>query len=178
MMKKAAVGYMSLMILGIVTFWPVALSGQRGFELVTGKAFDSALPKDFYLEGNAIPTEKRNAVLLKSPTGARALIALLDTSGYSSQVQEKYLGMVISEGALSICGIELSVGSYGFGLVRPSPVSNADGKFLVYNQAGEKVGECVSEKGTDIGQPKPLQVVPGEDGQARVYLGRYWVGLK
>ena len=44
---------------------------QSKFEVVAGKAFDSAVPKDFYLEGNAIPTEKRNAVLVKTPA-ARA----------------------------------------------------------------------------------------------------------
>jgi hypothetical protein len=60
------------------------------FEVVTGKAFDSAVPKDFYLEGNAIPTEPRNAVLVKTPAGARALFALIDTTGYSANIVTKW----------------------------------------------------------------------------------------
>src|ERR1039457_5026395 len=52
------------------------LLAQNKFEVVTGKAFESAVPKDFYLEGNAIPTEKRNAILVKTPGGgARGLRA-------------------------------------------------------------------------------------------------------
>jgi hypothetical protein len=54
---------------------------QQKFELVTGKPFDQAVPKDFYLEGNAIPTEKRNAAVVKTPARGRAVFALLDTAG-------------------------------------------------------------------------------------------------
>ena len=43
------------------------MPAQGGFELVTGKPFDSAFVKDFYLEGNSIPTEKRNAALVRRP---------------------------------------------------------------------------------------------------------------
>ena len=91
------------------------------FEVVTGKAFDSAMPKDFYLEGNAIPTEKRNAVLVKTPAGARALFALIDTSGYAASITAKYVGMIITEGDLTLCGHKVTVGSYGFGWVFPEP---------------------------------------------------------
>ena len=81
-----------------------ALFGQHQFEIVTGKAFDSALPKDFYLEGNAIPTAKRNAVMVHLPSGSRALFSLIDTSGYSADIIAKYIGMIITEGDVSICG--------------------------------------------------------------------------
>ncbi len=148
------------------------LRAQGSFELVTGKAFDQGLPKDFYLEGNAIPTEKRNARLLKTPTGARVLLALLDTTGYSSQVQEKYLGMVIAEGPVSICGQPVRVGSYGFGLKKPLGESNEAAEFFLYNQAGEKVAECSAKKETQLARPKPLEVST-QGAQARLYLGRY-----
>lgn len=88
---------------------------QNKFEVLTGKAFDSAVPKDFYLEGNAIPTEKRNAVLVKTPAGARAVFALIDTAGYSANIVTKYVGMIVTEGDLTVCGHKLTVGSYGFG---------------------------------------------------------------
>src|SRR5579863_3439840 len=97
----------------------LVVRAQGGFEVVTGKAFDSAFVKDFYLEGNSIPTEKRNAALVKTPAGARVELALLDTSGYSSQIQQKYHGMIISEGNLDVCGVKLGVGSFGFGTKMP-----------------------------------------------------------
>src|SRR5215467_3783749 len=95
------------------------LPAQDHFRLITGEKFAAALPKEFYLEGNAIPTESRNAALVKTSAGARLMVALLDTTGYCSQVQQKYLGMIISEGTTSIGEIPVPVGSYGFGLEKP-----------------------------------------------------------
>ena len=157
----------------------LGLGAQKGaaqgqFQLVTGKEFEGAVPKDFYLEGNAIPTEKRNAVLLKMPSGARVLVALIDTTGYSSQVQKKYVGMLITEGDLSLNGQKVGVGSYGFGLEKPNA---ADGKLRLYNQAGAQVAECAARRDADLKQPRPLQVVLGKDG-ARLYIERYWVEIK
>jgi len=167
-----------VLTLVMLAAWQRDACAQGGFELVTGKAFDSALPNDFYLEGNRIPTEKRNAALLKTPAGARAVLALIDTTGYSSQIKQKYIGMIITEGNLSMCGNSLSVGSYGFGLDRPAPTSNADAKFFLYNQAGQKVGECSAKKDTSIKQPSPFKVVVGKDGTATLQLARYVVELK
>ncbi len=76
---------------GFLLGWAGLVRAQGTFGQVSGKAFDSAVPKDFYLEGNAIPTEKRNAVLLKTPRSARVLFTLIDTSGYSSETRKKYV---------------------------------------------------------------------------------------
>jgi hypothetical protein len=157
---------------------PTYLHAQGTFEVVTGKAFDSAMPQDFYLEGNAIPTQKRNAALVKTPAGARALFALIDTTGYSSQIQQKYEGMLITEGSLTLGGHKLGVGSYGFGYTKPAATSEEEAKFFLYNQAGAKVAECSAKKDTEIKQPNPLHVVVGKDKTAKLYFGRYWVELK
>jgi hypothetical protein len=166
-----------LVVLAYVAL-PVHLRAQGAFEVVTGKDFDAALPKDFYLEGNAIPTQKRNAALVKTPAGARVLFALIDTTGYSSQIQQKYEGMLITEGSLTLGGHQLGVGSYGFGYTKPAATSSEDAKLFLYNQAGQKVGECTAKKDTKIAQPKPLQVVTPMGEPARFYFGRYWVELK
>ena len=157
----------------LLASWPTGANAQEELQPVTGKEFNSAMPKDFYLEGNAIPTQKRNAALLKTAQGARVLFALLDTTGYSSQIRQKYVGMLISEADISVCSIPVKVGSYGFGLDRPAANSSADATFFVYNQAGEKVGECASKKDTVIAQPKPLEFRDG-----KLYLGRYWLEIK
>src|SRR5215472_528336 len=152
-------------------------AAQGKFELVTGKDFEGAVPKDFYLEGNAIPTEKRNSVLLKTPSGSRVLVGLIDTTGYSSQIQKKYIGMLITEGDLSLNGQKVVGGSYGFGLEKPAAGRAGDGRFMVYNQSGTQVGECAARKDADFKQPRPLQVVIGKNG-ARLYIERYWVEIK
>jgi len=161
----------------LVTAAASVLQAQGGFEVLSGKAFDSAFVKDFYLEGNSIPTEKRNAALIKTSSGARVEFALLDTTGYSSQVQEKYSGMIISEGPIGICGIKLGVGSYGFGTKLPRPPGSGDAQVFFYDQAGSQVGECGAPKDAQLKTPKPLQVVIA-GGKAKLYLGVYGLDLQ
>ncbi len=177
-MMRAYCGACLLLAVGMLNVLPGHLRAQGAFELVTGKEFDSAVPKDFYLEGNAIPTEKRNAVLLKNPGGGRILLALIDTSGYSSEIRQKYIGMLIAEGRVSICGAEVGVGSYGFGLDKPAGNSSTDATFHLYNQAGEKVTNCSAQRDPELQQPKPLQVIIGSGGLANLYLGRYRLELR
>lgn len=151
---------------------------QNKFETVTGKSFDSAMPKDFYLEGNAIPTEKRNAILVKTPGGARALFALIDTTGYSANIVTKYVGMIITEGDLTLCGHKVTVGSYGFGWTLPGTGVDAPGRFALYNQAGAPVADCTAERQADLKQPRPLQVIVAADGSARLYHGKHYIALQ
>ncbi len=168
-------------LLGLVGTLALSLSATAAFaqkfEPVTGKAFDQAVPKDFYLEGNSIPTEKRNAAVVKTPSGGRAVFALIDTAGYSADIITKYIGMLITEGDLSVCGKTVSTGSYGFGWKRPATGVNEPGTFHLYDQAGKSVTECQTPRDADIKMPKPLQVVVTADG-ARLYYGRHYLELK
>jgi hypothetical protein len=174
---KRFVGWI-LVAFALLIITPRGACAQAAFEQLTGKAFESAVPNDFYLEGNRIPVDKLHAALLKTPGGARLVLAKIDTTGYSSQIQQKYIGMVITEGKVSVCSVPLTVGSYGFGMEKPAASSSEDAKFFLYNQAGEKVGECAAKKDSTVKQPKPLNVVLGKEGGARLYLGRYFLELK
>jgi hypothetical protein len=172
-------GYLYLVLAAaMIVAWPKAVCAQGGFEQITGKDFDRALPKDFYLEGNAIPTEKRNAALVKTPAGARVLFALIDTAGYSSQIRQKYIGMAIAEGKVTVCTISLKTGSYGFGVEKAASPASGDAKFFIYNQAGEKVGDCIAKRDNTIKQPKPLALDVSKGKPAELMLGRYVLELK
>jgi hypothetical protein len=162
----------------LLAAWPNTARAQGGFEPVTADAFNRAVPTDFYLEGEHIPVEKRNAAVLKNEKGARVVLALLDTTGYASQIRQKYEGMLITETKLSICGNEIGVGSYGFGLERLPGAAAAQAPFRIYNQAGEKVGECTAKRDSSIKQPKPLAVTSAQGGTARLCLGKYVIEIK
>jgi hypothetical protein len=174
---KRFVGWI-LVAFALLIITPRGACAQAAFEQLTGKAFESAIPNDFYLEGNRIPVDKGNAALLKTPAGARLVLALIDTTGYSSQIQQKYIGMVITEGKVSVGSVPLNVGSYGFGLEKPAAPSSGDAKFFLYNQAGEKVGACVAKKDSALKQPKPLSIISSKETGTRLYLGRYFLKLK
>lgn len=161
----------------LLTVGPLPAHAQGPFEQVTGEPFNHAIPTDFYLEGEHVPVEKRNAVLLKNTKGARVIVGLIDTSGYSSQFQQKYIGMLITEARISVCGHSIGVGSYGFGLDRPAAPSNADAHFILYDQAGGKVAECAVKKDDRVKQAKPLSVTTS-GGPAKLWLGKYAIEIK
>jgi len=177
-MKKtfAACGFIVAACLLVIL--PNPARAQGGFETVAGDAFNRAVPTDFYLVGEHIPVEKRNAVVLKSAAGKRVVMAIIDTSGYSSQIQQKYAGMLITETKLNVCGSTIGVGSYGFGLEHPAAPSNADALFRIYDQAGDKVAGCGAKKDDSVKQPRPLAVVTDKSGTAKLYLGRYVIEFK
>jgi len=154
----------------------VPAPAQAQMTKVEGKAFDSAYVRDFYLEGNAIPTQKRNTVVLKGADGKHLVFSLLDTSGYSSEIQQKYAGMMIVERKAMIGAATVGTGAYGLGLVKPTP-AEGPAKLIVYDVAGAKVAETATQHDAKLAQPVPLQATT-TGGQAKLYLGRYWVEIK
>ena len=176
-MQKLGIGLSWVAVAVMSAAWCQSALAQKSFEVVTGKAFDSAVPKDFYLEGNAIPTEKRNAVLVTTPAGARALFALIDTSGYAANITAKYVGMIIAEGDLTVCGHKIAVGSYGFGWSLPGTGVDAPGKFSLFDQSGAPVTDCTAARQGDLKTPRPLQVIVAPGGAARLYHGKHYIAL-
>jgi len=165
-----------LWALALVMVAQPGVAGE-GMKAVTGKAFDGAMVDHFYLEGNAIPTQKRNAALLEKDGGARLLVGLLDTSGYGTEIQQKYTGLLITEAKAMVGGAELAVGAYGFGLMKPEAEGGA-AKVLFYDVAGQKVAEGTAPYDAAAAQPAPLKVVTAEGQPTRVYLGKYYVDVQ
>jgi hypothetical protein len=162
-------GALALAVAALLAAVPVPAQAQEKLE---GKAFDSAVVKDFYLEGNAIPAQKRNTVVLRGADGKRLVFGLLDTTGYSAEIQAKYAGMLIVERKVTVGATALGPGAYGFGLQKPTAPEGA-GKLIVYDVGGAKVGEAAAEYDKALAQPQPLHFVNG-----RLYVGRHWVVVK
>jgi hypothetical protein len=164
----------ALALAGAVLVGPVtpALAGP-GWEVVKGEAFKKGFVHEFYLEGNAIPTQERNTTMVQLD-GKRLVFSLLDTSGYGADIQAKYVGMAIVEKPVSLGGVSLAVGAYGLGLDKGE--GDAAGTFHVYDVAGQEVGSGPAPHDAALAQPVPLQVVTGE--ATKLYLGRYAVEIK
>jgi hypothetical protein len=177
-MNKTLVVIGAILTACLLTLGPKLARAQGEFEPVTGDAFNRAVPTDFYVVGEHIPVEKRNAAVLKNAKGARVVMALIDTTGYSSQIRQKYIGMLITETKLSVCGNAIGVGSYGFGLDRPAATSSEPAHFRIYNQAGEQVGDCSAKRDDSIKQPRPLSVVTATGGPAKLLLGKYVIEIE
>jgi len=127
---------------------------------------EKALPKSQYLEGENIPTQARNSGGLRLAGGGRLIAALLDTSGYSSQIQTKYLGMLVTERSLELGTSTVPPGAYGFG--------KRDTDLLLYNTAGRNVAGIRLVRDEALSPARPMQLAVRHGG-IRLYVGKEYV---
>ena len=73
---------------------------------------DKLMPATVFFRGQAASVQARNSGGIKLPDGMFVLVALVDTSGYSTGIQQKYQGYFITEVTLNINGQTLKPVSY------------------------------------------------------------------
>jgi hypothetical protein len=129
-----------------------------------------AVPTEYFYRGQKAPVQLRNAVGFQLADGKMVLAALVDASGYSTAIQQKYQGLLITEIKLTIGGATLPPGQYGFGFT-------ANGKFMVMDVANNDVLEAAAETDQELKRPVPLKLVE-DNGAYKLYAGRRWVGIK
>jgi len=149
----------------------VAAFAQQASKHVLGAdELKKAVPTEYFYRGQKAPVQLRNAVGFQLADGKMTLAALVDASGYSTAIQQKYQGMLITESKLDIGGSSLPPGQYGFGFT-------ADGKFMVMDVGNNDVLSASSQTDSQLKRPVPLKLV--EDGAGyKLYAGKKWVGIK
>jgi hypothetical protein len=147
----------------------VALAGQAGAQVLTGEQTKKLAPTTYYFAGQSAAVQARNTAGLKNSGGKIVLVGLVDTSGYSTAIQEKYQGFLITEIKLTFDGTTLDPGEYGFGF--------KDGKFIVMNVAATDLFSVASQNDDKVQHPVPLKIEKDGDGY-RLYAGRKYVVLK
>jgi hypothetical protein len=129
-----------------------------------------AVPSEYFFRGQKAPVQLRNAVGFELADGKLALAALVDASGYSTAVQQKYQGLLITEAKLNIGGSELAPGQYGFGFTE-------DGKFVVMDVANNDVLAARFESYPQMQHAVPLKLEADGSGY-KLYAGKKWIGIK
>jgi hypothetical protein len=147
----------------------VALVAQAGAQILTGDQVSKVAPNSFFFAGQSAAVQVRNTAGLKNSAGKLTLAGLVDTSGYSTAIQEKYQGFLITETKLSFDGATLEPGAYGFGF--------KDGKFTVMNVAATDVLSIASQNDDQLKHPVPLKFEK-DGGGYRLYAGRKYVVVK
>lgn len=127
------------------------------------------LPASVYFKGQSATTQLRNSGGVKFADGSYVLAVMVDTSGYSSDVQQKYQAYFITELPIKIEGHELSAGIYGIGFV-------AGDKFVVLDVGAHDLFSVGSHKDEAMKRPMPLKVV-ADGGGFRLYAGRNYVSF-
>lgn len=138
--------------------------------LLNAEELRKAVPTEFFFRGQKATVQMRNAAGFQLADSKMTLAALVDASGYSTSVQQKYQGMLITEGKLNLGGSELAPGQYGFGFT-------ADGKFVVMDVANNDLLSTSFQTDREMKRPVPLQLIEDGDGY-KLYAGRKWVSIR
>jgi hypothetical protein len=134
-------------------------------------AVDAAkvIPATVFFRGQVASVQARNAGGVKLPDGMLVLCALVDTSGYSTAVQQKYQGYFITEVALDINGQTLKPGAYGVGFIEGS-------KFIVMDLGAHDLFTVSGNRDAALKRPTPLQILADSTpGHYRLYINRNYV---
>jgi hypothetical protein len=129
-------------------------------------------PARVFYRGKVADVQMRNTGGIRFADQFYVLAGLVDTSGYASDVKEKYQAYFLDEVPIEINGQSLKPGAYGIGFV-------AEAKFIVSDLGGNTLLEITGKRDTELKRAMPLQVrAAPEAGEYRLYIGRDFVTIK
>jgi hypothetical protein len=126
------------------------------------------IPTNYFFADRTAPVQGRNSGGVRFENGKLMLAALVDTSGYSTEIRQKYQGLFITETPIDIEGSTLKPGAYGFGF--------NSGKFLVMDIAADDLLSVSSHRDDNVKPAVPLKVVE-QEGKYRLYAGKDFVSI-
>jgi len=134
---------------------------------ITAKLF----PETVFFRGQSAPVQMRNTAGVHFSDERYVLAGMVDNSGYSTSIREKYQAYLLNEVPLEIGGQGLKPGAYGMGFID-------GGKFVVLDLGANDLLQVSSGRDAEMKRPVPLQVVPTEGGKYRLYMGRDFVEFR
>jgi hypothetical protein len=176
-LNRRELGFVGMTILftGLLAGTSTLLRGQsalpRPDKNTVLKASDikpKLFPESVFFRGQTAPAQMRNTGGIHFSDDLYMLAGLVDNSGYSSGIRQKYQAYLISEVTLQFGAQTLKPGAYGVGFIE-------GGKFVVLDLAANEIFQTASQKDTEIKRPVPLQVMAEEAGKYRLYAGRDFV---
>jgi hypothetical protein len=134
---------------------------------ITPKLF----PEKVFFRGQNAPVQFRNTGGVRFADDFYVLAGMVDNSGYSTGIKEKYQAYLLNEVTLEIGGQVLKPGAYGFGFLE-------GGKLVVMDIGANDLLSVASQRDAEMKRPVPLQVITASTtGSYRLYAGRNYVEL-
>jgi hypothetical protein len=164
--KCAAMVALALSVFAV----PLRTLAQGGDTVLKAADAQKLLPDKVYYKAQSAPTQLRNSGGVRFSDGYYLLATLVDTSGYSSDVQAKYQAYFITEVPIKVGGQSLPAGIYGVGFIPGN-------KFIVTDVGAHDMFTVDSTNDSEIKRPMPLQVLADPSGGYRLYEGRNYVVL-
>jgi hypothetical protein len=136
----------------------------------------SLMPEQVFFRGQSATLQMRNSGGVRYADGTFTLMALVDTSGYSSGIQQRYQAYLITEVPLQLgdgtASRTLVPGAYGVGFIQ-------NDRFVAMDLGAHEVVNVGSHHDAELRRPMPLQVLDTPAaGSYRLYEGRSFVTLR
>jgi hypothetical protein len=134
------------------------------------------MPSQVFFRGQSATVQMRNSGGVRFADGMLTLMALVDTSGYSSGIQQRYQAYLITEVPLEVGegsdARRLVPGAYGVGFIQ-------NDRFVVMDLGAHELLNVGSHHDAELHRPMPLQVLDTPAaGTYRFYEGRSFVALR
>jgi len=98
-MNKSGLKMLSMVVLTLIG---CASAQQVTKHVLSSDELKKAVPTEYFFRGQKAPVQLRNAVGFQLADGKMILAALVDASGYSTAIQQKYQGLLITETKLNV----------------------------------------------------------------------------
>jgi len=129
-------------------------------------------PERVFFRGQSAPVQYRNSGGVHFADDLYVLAGMVDSSGYSTAIKEKYQAYLLNEVTLEIAGQTLKPGAYGIGFL-------TGGKFVVMDLGANDVLQAASQHDAEMKRPVPLQVLASATaGSYRLYIGRDYLEFR
>jgi hypothetical protein len=164
----------SLILLLLASSIGMAQSTKDGKDTIlkTSDITAALFPEKVFFRGKVAPAQLRNAGGVHFADGLYFLAGLVDNSGYSTGIKEKYQAYLLTEAPLEIGGQHVNPGAYGFGFLQ-------GGKFVLMDLGAHDLFQVDAHHDADMKRPVPFQIIAGSaSGIYLLYNGRNSVEVK
>ena len=171
MLRRVSAFFASLTVFLIGILAPTSPSSAQAKDVVL-KASDitpKLFPEAVFFRGQSAPVQMRNTGGVHFANDLYMLAGMVDNSGYSSGIRQKYQAYLLTEVPLQIGGQAVKPGAYGFGFLEGS-------KFILLDLGANDLFQVASSRDADLKRPTPFQILATPDaGKYRLYMGREFV---
>ena len=126
-------------------------------------------PETVFFRGQSAPVQMRNTGGVHFADDAYMLAGMVDNSGYSSGLRQKYQAYLLTEVPLQIGAQSVKPGAYGFGFLEGN-------KVILLDLGANELFQVPSQRDAEMKRPTPFQIVAASGAaQYRLYMGREFV---
>jgi hypothetical protein len=168
-LKALRTTLVALLLVGTAAGFAQATPSTPAPGLLNRTQAAAILPEKVFYRGQSATVQGRNSGGIRLADGKLVLFTMVDTSGYSSSVQETYQAYLITEVKLHVGDQTLAPGAYGFGFV-------AGDKMVIMDLGANELTHTATMKDPAMTRPTPLQILADKTANHyRLYLGRSYV---